>query len=192
MLRTICPIMVYVFYEKYTRSKRSDFQKYGMNMIITMIELQNISTFWLVWNNALTTKHNCQMIKSEVRFGIADKNENNVSKACIMTVFETIWNCKEKMKTMSLTHALGRYFKRFGTAEKKENKDGKRCIVTIFQTIWNCRKKKKTRTVNGAFWRILKRFGTAEKNMKTMSLKHALWRYFNDFELQRNRWKQCI
>ena len=30
-------------------------------------ELQNITTFWLVWNNDLTTKHNYQMIKSEVR-----------------------------------------------------------------------------------------------------------------------------
>jgi len=24
-------------------------------------ELQNINTFWLVWNNDLTTKHNYQM-----------------------------------------------------------------------------------------------------------------------------------
>ena len=30
-------------------------------------ELQNITTFWLVWNNDLTTKHNYQMIKWEVR-----------------------------------------------------------------------------------------------------------------------------
>ena len=30
-------------------------------------ELQNITTFWVVWNNDLTTKHNYEMIKSEVR-----------------------------------------------------------------------------------------------------------------------------
>jgi len=39
------------------------------------------------------------------------KNENNISEACIIpTVFETTWNCREKMKTMSLKHAFWRYF----------------------------------------------------------------------------------
>ena len=46
------------------------------------------------------------------------KNENDVSKNTIVLVFETIWNCREKMKTMSLKHALLWYLKRFGTAEK--------------------------------------------------------------------------
>jgi len=56
------------------------------------------------------------------------------SKGCILTVFETILNCSEKI----------------------ENKD----ILTVFETILNCREKKKT--LNGAFWRYLNRFGTAE------------------------------
>ena len=28
-----------------------------------------------------------------------ETNENNVSKACILTVFKTIWNCRKNMKT---------------------------------------------------------------------------------------------
>ena len=41
------------------------------------------------------------------------KNENNVSKGCIMTVFATIWSCREKMKTRTLTHTLWHYFKQY-------------------------------------------------------------------------------
>ena len=52
------------------------------------------------------------------RFGAAEKNENNVSKAYILTVFETIWSCREKMKTMYLKHTFLQYLKRFGAAEK--------------------------------------------------------------------------
>jgi len=43
--------------------------------------------------------------------------ENNVSKACILMVFETIWNCRES----------------------NENNVSKACILTLFETIWNCR-----------------------------------------------------
>ena len=75
-----------------------------------------------------------------------------------MTVFETIWNCREKMKTMSIRHAVWRYLKRFKTAMRKnstcfdlikrvetfhckcENRDGNCCILTLFETIfWNNR-----------------------------------------------------
>ena len=38
------------------------------------------------------------------------KNENNVSKVCIVAVFKTIWNCR-----------------------KNENKEGKMCIVTVLK-----------------------------------------------------------
>jgi len=44
--------------------------------------------------------------------------ENNVFKACALKVFETIWDCREKMKTMSLKHVFCRYLNQFGTAEK--------------------------------------------------------------------------
>ena len=43
--------------------------------------------------------------------------ENNVSKACIMMVFETIWNCRQHI----------------------ENNVSKACILTVFEMIWNCR-----------------------------------------------------
>ena len=111
-------------------------------------ELQNIITFWLVWNNDLTTKHNYQMINSEVhdvwllgtmslkyafwqylrRFRIAQIFfEKNVPKVCILMIFEAI-----------------------GTAEKKCNKDGKLCFVTV-----------------------LKRFGTAHKSKQRMLMVHS-------------------
>ena len=45
------------------------------------------------------------------------KNENNVSKACILTVFKTIWNCRE--------HFINNFFKA--------------CALNVFETIWNCR-----------------------------------------------------
>jgi len=36
------------------------------------------------------------------RFGTAEKHENSVSKACIVTAFQTIWNCREKKKTWTV------------------------------------------------------------------------------------------
>ena len=48
------------------------------------------------------------------RVGTAEKNENIVSRACIVTGCEPI-----------------------GTAEKNENKDCKWCILVVFETIWN-------------------------------------------------------
>ena len=33
-------------------------------------------------------------------FGTAEKNENNVSKACVLTRFETIWNCRENLENV--------------------------------------------------------------------------------------------
>jgi len=68
--------------------------------------------------------------------------ENNVSKACILTLFGTIWNCRESFwKTMSLKRAFLRHLKRFGTAD------------TILKTI----------SLKHALLRYLKRFGNAEK-----------------------------
>ena len=32
------------------------------------------------------------------RFGIVEKHEKNLSKECILTEFETIWNCRKKWK----------------------------------------------------------------------------------------------
>ena len=123
------------------------------------------------------------------------KNENNVYKACSVTVFETIWNCREKMKTMSLRHAVWRYLKRFKTAMRKnstcfdlikrvetfhckcKNKDGNCCILTLFETIfWNNREIFENKDDK---WCILTLFDTifwfAEKFWKAMVHSDAFW-----------------
>ena len=48
--------------------------------------------------------------------------------------------------------------------------------------IWHdleLQKKLKTMSLKHALWRYLKRLGNAECYLKTISLKHAFWRYFN-------------
>jgi len=55
------------------------------------------------------------------------KNENNVSKECILTPFEM---AEIFLITMSLKHALRQYFKWFWTAEKwKQCLYSKACIL---------------------------------------------------------------
>ena len=114
------------------------------------------------------------------------KHENNVSKGCILAVLnlkrfgtaektwnqcllsmhsDGIWNdleLQKKKKTMSLEHALWRWF---GTAEnnlKTRTVNGVFWRLTIVESIWNVRRKKMS--LKHALWRDVKRFGTAEKN----------------------------
>ena len=54
-------------------------------------------------------------IWNEIRRQFGDNFEK--CRACNLTLFETIWKCREKMKTMSLKHALWWYLNRFETAE---------------------------------------------------------------------------
>ena len=49
------------------------------------------------------------------------KHENNAFKACILMVYESIWNCRKVI----------------------ENNVSKACIIAVFETIWNCRKNMK-------------------------------------------------
>ena len=58
-----------------------------------------------------------------------EKAANKDAKWCILTVFEIIWNCREKNKKI---------------------KDGKWCILMIFDTILNCRDHFETRTLSRA------------------------------------------
>ena len=95
------------------------------------------------------------------------KHENNASKACIPTRFETIWKCRFVVVENNDNKELWRYLKRFGTEE----------IVL------------KTMFLKHAFWRYWNRFGTEEKRLKTMSLKHAFWWYFKRFGTAK-KWKQ--
>ena len=85
--------------------------------------------------------------------------KNNVSKACILMVFETIRNCREII----------------------ENNVSKVCILVVSETIWNCRKIWKECTSKACILTYLKRFRTSEKRLKTMYLKHALLRYLKWF-----------
>ena len=66
--------------------------------------------------------------------------ENNVSKACILMVFETILTAKKILKTTSLKHAFRRYLKWFEIAE------------TLLKAM----------SLKHPFWWYLKRFWTAE------------------------------
>jgi len=104
-----------------------------------------------------------QLPKLMIRSMWCIATRGNVSKVCILKVFETIWNCREKMRTMSLKNAFWHFLKRFGTADffgktmalkhvfgwylkRLGNADFlnnvyKTCILMIFETIWNCREK---------------------------------------------------
>jgi len=86
---------------------------------------------------------------------------NKVSKACILVVSETIWNCREKMKIMSRKYAFWRYLNRFGTVGKRwkhEIKDAYTCNMIRFDytIFWHAEKFLKAMKLNGAFWRFLR------------------------------------
>ena len=68
------------------------------------------------------------------------KNVNKNGKWCILTVFETIWNCRVKMKTWTVNGAFWRYLK---CREKIENKDAYACILTVFETLFETAMRKK-------------------------------------------------
>ena len=113
-----------------------------------------------------------------------------------MTVFETIANCREKMKTMYLKRAFWWYLKRFGTAIRKkqymfdlikgveawrrptfhwkcENKDGNCCILTLFETIfWNNKEKNENKDSK---WSIQTVFKTILKCREHFKNKDCKW-----------------
>ena len=72
------------------------------------------------------------------------KNENSFSiyNECILTLFETIWNCRHFFFLNNVSKA---------------------CTLTVFEKIGSCRNLLKTISLIHAFW-YLKRIGTAEKN----------------------------
>ena len=111
-------------------------------------------TFWpyLKWyfGTAETILKTRKSVQSDTIWKLC---ENNVSKACVLAEFKTIWNCREHF----------------------ENNVFKSRILVVSETIWNCRKIDENNVhLKHAFWWYLKRFGTAENILKTMSLKHAL------------------
>ena len=116
--------------------------------------------------------------------------ENNVSQACILTVFKKIGNCRNLLKTMYLKHAFWRYLKRLGTTEKKkENIVSNAIILTVFQTIWNCRDHFENNVFRTCILMVFESIWKDRDRMKTMSLKHAFWRYLKRLEIQKCFWK---
>mgnify|MGYP006890607688 CR=1 FL=1 len=61
-------------------------------------------------------------------------------KWCILAVFETIWNCREKCENRDGKWCILTVFEMtWNCRENCENRDGKWCILTVFEMIWNCR-----------------------------------------------------
>jgi len=93
------------------------------------------------------------------------QKHSNVSKACIRTLFETIWNCREHFENnVFKACALNVFGTIWNCREIIENNVSKACILAVFETIWNCRVfMLKEMSLKHAFWWYLKQFGTAEK-----------------------------
>ena len=70
--------------------------------------------------------------------------QNNVSKVCILMVFVTISNCREKIKNNVSKTYIVRVFEMIGKCRKHfANIVSKACILTAVETAelgtWNCR-----------------------------------------------------
>ena len=82
----------------------------------------------VIWNDILELQRQFwkQSVQSDTLWNVSyycrDNFENNGSKACILTVFKTLWNCRD--------HCINNSFKA--------------CALKVFETIWNCREKMKT------------------------------------------------
>ena len=61
-----------------------------------------------VWNcrNKLNVSKACVLMVFKTIWNFRDIDESNVSKACIVMEFETIWNCRKKLKTSMANCAL--------------------------------------------------------------------------------------
>ena len=117
----------------------------------------------------------CNLTQFEKSSNFRKHFENKFSKACILAVFQTTWNCREK----------------------NESSVSKACILTVFQTTWNCRAHSENNGSIACILTYLKLFGTAENILKTLSLKHAFWRYLKRFRTaekkpENNVSKACI
>ena len=77
----------------FTKNKRSHFQKYGMNMIITMSysASQRSGLF-----ETMLFQQNTIAKWSNQKYMMYIATRGNVSKAGIVRIFQTIWNCRKK------------------------------------------------------------------------------------------------
>jgi len=111
--------------------------------------LERFGTEKNIWKQGLLSLHSDNIWNNLELQRIFD---NKVSKACILALFETIFNLRENC----------------------ESNVSEACILTLFKVIWNFKEKKSLKLVLRHY---LKRFGTAEKFLKTRSLKPTFWQY---------------
>ena len=88
-----------------------------------------------IWNAILESRDKSKTRWSVYAYTICNFREKKRKQACILTLFETIWNFRD-------------FFK---------HKDAKWCILTASDTIWNFRDNFENK---GAFWCILTAFET--------------------------------
>ena len=103
-------------------------------------------TFWpyLKWyfGTAETILKTRKSVQSDTIWKLC---ENNVSKACVLTVFKTIWNCREHFENNVFKACALKVFEAILNFRKIiENNVSKVCIIALFETIWNCRENMKT------------------------------------------------
>ena len=120
--------------------------------------------FWTAAKIIKTKLVYCALWRYFKRFGNAEKNENRDDKWWILTVFETIWNCREKMKTRTFERVFCHYLKRyFGTA-KKIWKQGQYMLhyAAIWYALLTCKENCES---NEAQWCILTVFETCARRL---------------------------
>ena len=131
------------------------------------------------------------------RFGTAEKNENKEGKWCILTVFETIWYCRDHFETMTFS----RFETILKTAMRKtahvltssrgcevgcpqsgnfENKDVDWRILTLFETIfWKYREYFENKEGKLCILSLFDTMGRpAAKILKYVKLNGAFWRFW--------------
>ena len=86
------------------------------------------------------------LMACETIWNYRDNFENKDAKWCISTVFETIWNCREKKKKKKTVNCdFWRYLKRFWTAEIILKQGRFRVHYdTFWNDIWNSYEKNST------------------------------------------------
>ena len=121
------------------------------------------------------------------RFGTAEKNENKEGKWCILTVFETIWYCRDHFETRTLSRVLWHFLKRYLKLQWE-----KQHMCWLHQGVWSRLPAIRELLKIGAFWRYLKQyFGITENMLKTRKVNGAFCRYLIQcHEICKAKW--CI
>ena len=90
-----------------------------------------------VYSRCTTVIHHIILVVSEIIWNCREKDENNVhlKHALWRTVFETIWNCSNNMKTWKQgrlrVQYVARWYDSLTCRENVESNEAKWCILTI-------------------------------------------------------------